>query len=56
MFNRILIPLDGSELGELALPYAEELAEAFNWLKQSKIREDTLDENPVYRCRSCSPS
>ncbi len=30
MFKRILIPLDGSELGELALPYAEELAKTFN--------------------------
>ncbi len=30
MFERILIPLDGSELGELALPYAEELTGTFN--------------------------
>ncbi len=30
MFKRILVPLDGSELGELALPYAEELAGALN--------------------------
>jgi nucleotide-binding universal stress UspA family protein len=30
MFKRILVPLDGSELGELALPYAEELAEILN--------------------------
>ena len=30
MFNRILVPLDGSELSESALPYAEELAGAFN--------------------------
>ena len=30
MFKRILIPLGGSELGELALPYAEELAGTFN--------------------------
>ena len=30
MFKRILVPLDGSELGELALPYAEELAGVFN--------------------------
>jgi nucleotide-binding universal stress UspA family protein len=27
MYKRILVPLDGSELGEMALPYAEELAE-----------------------------
>ena len=26
MFNRILLPLDGSELGEVALAYVEELA------------------------------
>ena len=26
MFERILLPLDGSELSEIALPYAEELA------------------------------
>ena len=26
MFNTILLPLDGSELGEAALPYVEELA------------------------------
>ncbi len=30
MFKRILVPLDGSELSELALPYAEELAGTFN--------------------------
>ena len=29
MFQRIMVPLDGSELGELALPYAAELAAAF---------------------------
>ena len=27
MYQRILVPLDGSELAEVALPYAEELAE-----------------------------
>jgi len=30
MFERILVPLDGSRLAETALPYAEELAGAFN--------------------------
>lgn len=30
MFKRVLVPLDGSELGELALPYAEELAGVLN--------------------------
>lgn len=30
MWERILVPLDGSNLAELALPYAEELAAAFN--------------------------
>ena len=30
MYERILVPLDGSTLAELALPYAEELAGAFN--------------------------
>ena len=30
MYNKILVPLDGSDLAELALPYAEELADAFN--------------------------
>jgi nucleotide-binding universal stress UspA family protein len=29
MFQRILVPLDGSKLGEFALPYAAELAAAF---------------------------
>jgi nucleotide-binding universal stress UspA family protein len=29
MFEKILLPLDGSELAEIALPYAEELAKAF---------------------------
>ncbi len=29
MWKRIVIPLDGSDLAELALPYAEELANAF---------------------------
>ncbi len=27
MYKKILVPLDGSELAEVALPYAEELAE-----------------------------
>ena len=26
MFERILLPLDGSEIAEMALPYGEELA------------------------------
>jgi nucleotide-binding universal stress UspA family protein len=26
MYEKILVPLDGSELAEVALPYAEELA------------------------------
>ena len=26
MFERILLPLDGSEVAEMALPYAEEIA------------------------------
>ena len=30
MWERILIPLDGSDLAELAIPYTEELAGAFN--------------------------
>jgi nucleotide-binding universal stress UspA family protein len=30
MWQKILVPLDGSELAELALPYAQELAAAFN--------------------------
>jgi nucleotide-binding universal stress UspA family protein len=30
MWERILVPLDGSNLAELALPHAEELAAAFN--------------------------
>lgn len=30
MWEKILVPLDGSDLAELALPYAEELAGAFN--------------------------
>jgi nucleotide-binding universal stress UspA family protein len=30
MWQKILVPLDGSDLAELALPYAEELAAAFN--------------------------
>ena len=30
MFKQILVPLDGSRFAELAIPYAEELAEAFN--------------------------
>ena len=30
MWERILVPLDGSNLAELAIPYAEELAVAFN--------------------------
>ena len=29
MYEKILVPLDGSELAQLALPYAEELAAAF---------------------------
>jgi len=30
MWERILVPLDGSNLAELAIPYAEEIAAAFN--------------------------
>jgi nucleotide-binding universal stress UspA family protein len=30
MWEKIIVPLDGSNLAELALPYAEELAAAFN--------------------------
>lgn len=30
MYKRILVPLDGSELSEMALPYAQQLAKAFN--------------------------
>ena len=30
MFERILVPLDGSELAEQALPYAREVASKFN--------------------------
>jgi nucleotide-binding universal stress UspA family protein len=30
MWKKILVPLDGSDLAELALPYARELAHAFN--------------------------
>src|SRR5512137_1333336 len=30
MFERILLPLDGSELSEMALPYVEELAGKLN--------------------------
>ena len=29
MFKRILVPLDGSKLGEQAIPHAEALARAF---------------------------
>ena len=29
MFERILIPLDGTEIAEVAVPYAEELASKF---------------------------
>jgi len=30
MWKKILVPLDGSDLAELALPYAEELANALS--------------------------
>jgi nucleotide-binding universal stress UspA family protein len=30
MWKKILVPLDGSDLAEMALPYAQELANAFN--------------------------
>jgi len=29
MFKRLLVPLDGSKLAEIALPYAEEMARHF---------------------------
>ncbi len=29
MYNKILVPLDGSKLAECALPYAEELAKGY---------------------------
>ena len=30
MFERILLPLDGSKIAEVAIPYGEELAKSFN--------------------------
>ena len=30
MYNQILVPLDGSELAEMALPHAESLAVKYN--------------------------
>ena len=31
MGTRILVPLDGSELAEVAVPYAEQLGKALGW-------------------------
>ena len=53
MYERILVPLDGSNLAEIALPYAEELAWAFDsevfLLGVSKSAEDhTLHMYQLY--------
>jgi nucleotide-binding universal stress UspA family protein len=45
MFNRILVPLDGSPLAELVVPYVEELAMAFGAeIVVAHVREHRDDE------------
>ena len=43
MYNKILVPLDGSPLAETVLPYAEELARAF----ESQMRLRQVVEPPI---------
>ena len=45
-----------AEVAEFLSMLPEQTQENSSLLKQSKIPEDMLDENPVYRCRSCSHS
>jgi nucleotide-binding universal stress UspA family protein len=51
MYERILIPLDGSSLAEIVLPYAEELSVKFGAeLILASVSEPEVPEvNPVYR-------
>ena len=53
MYEKILVPLDGSELAEVALPYAEELAgrlgSEVNLLAVSKSAEsESYNEHLIY--------
>jgi nucleotide-binding universal stress UspA family protein len=61
MYEKILVPLDGSELAELALPYAEELAgrlgSEVNLLAVSKSAEtESYHEHLIYVERMVEPT
>jgi nucleotide-binding universal stress UspA family protein len=51
MYQRIMVPLDGSNAAEIALPYAEEIAAKFNSeLALVSVAEPTPAEaNHLYR-------
>ena len=52
MYEKILFPLDGSELAEVALPYAEELAGRLgSEVTLVYVREPDGDQSPhMYQC------
>ena len=61
MYEKILVPLDGSELAELALPYAEELAgrlgSEVNLLAVSRSAEtESYHEHLIYIERMVEPT
>lgn len=50
MLKKILVPLDGSELGELALEYAGELGTAFDSEVQLACATERQDDETKYMC------
>ena len=56
MFNRILVPLDGSRMAESALPAAENIARNFHArvCLLHIVEEDAPDEDRGDRCCRCT--
>jgi nucleotide-binding universal stress UspA family protein len=50
MLRKILVPLDGSEIGELALVYAKELASAIDLEVQMACATESRDKQAVWSC------
>lgn len=52
MYEKIIVPLDGSELAEIALPYAEEMAARLG-SEVTLLHVCQLDDDPYRRMRTC---